>query len=80
MGHFCGSVLAPTIKQDWIIDLSDVTNLLELPLRVTEEFTEMIAEPANQISFNLFKEKHPKISANINFWVSIHSSYPAVSV
>ena len=71
---------SPTIKPDWIIDLFAVTNLPELPLCVTEEFTEMTAEPASQISFNSFKEKHPKISANINFWVSIHSSYPAVSV
>ena len=80
MEHYYGNVLAPTIKQSWIIDLLAVTNLLEIPLPVTEEFTEMTAEPASQISFNSFKEKHPQISANINFWVSIHSSYPAVSV
>ena len=80
MEHYYGNVLAPTIKQDRIIDLFAVTNFLELPLRVMKEFTEMMAEPASQISFNSFKEKHPKISANINFWVSIHSSYPAVSI
>ena len=80
MEHYYGNVLAPTIKQDQIIDLFAVTNFLELPFRVMKEFTEMMAEPASQISFNSFKEKHPKISANINFWVSIHSSYPAVSI
>ena len=39
----------------------------------------MTAEAANQISFNSFKEKHLKISANIFFWVSIHLIYPTVS-
>ena len=80
MEHYYGNVLAPTIKQDWIIDIFAVINLLELPLHVTDEFTKMTTQPASQISFNSIKEKHPKISANINFWVSIHSSYPAVPV
>ena len=80
MEHYYGNILAPITKQDWIIDLFAVTNLKKLPVRITEEFTEMMDEPASQISFSSFKEKHPKISANINFWVSIHSSYPAVSV
>ena len=79
MEHYYGDVLAPTNKHHWIIDPFAVTNLPELPLRVAEEFTEMTAEPANQISFNSFKEKHPKISANIFFWVSIHLIYPTVS-
>ena len=61
MEHYYGNVLAPTIKQDWIIDLFAVTNLPELPLCVAEEFTEMTAEPASQISFNSFKEKYQQI-------------------
>ena len=77
--HYYGDVLAPTNKHHWIIDPFAVINLPELPLHVTEEFTEMTAEPANQISFNSFKEKHPKISANIFFWVSMHLIYPTVS-
>ena len=80
MEHYYSNVVAPTTKQDWILDLFDVTNLVELPLRVTEEFMKMTAEPASQIPFSSFKEKHPKISTNINFCVSIHSSYLAVSV
>ena len=56
-----------------------MTNLPELPLRVAEECTEMTAEPTNRISFNSFKEKHPKVSANIFFWVSMHSTYPTLS-
>ena len=80
MEHYYGDVLAPTNKHHWIIDPFAVTNLPELPLGVAEEFTEMTAEPANQISFNSFKEKHAKISANIFFWVSIHSIYPTVYV
>ena len=80
MEHYYGDVLAPTNKHHWIINPFAITNLPELPLRVGEEFTEMMAEPANQSSFNSFKEKHPKISANIFFWVSIHSIYPTVSV
>ena len=54
MEHCYGNVLAPTIEQNRIINLFAVTNLLELPLRVTKEFTEMTAEPASQISFNSF--------------------------
>ena len=79
MEHYYGDVLTPTNKHHWIINPFSVTNLPELSLRVAEEFTEMTAEPANQISFNSFKEKQPKISANIFFWVSIHSIYPNVS-
>ena len=80
MEHYHGIVLAPTNKQDWIINLFAVTNLPELPLRVAEDSTEMTAEPAHQSSFNSFKEKHPKISANIFFWDSIHSTCPIMSV
>ena len=78
MEHYYGDVLAPSNKLDWIIDPFAVTNMLELPFRVAEEFTEMTAEPANRISFNSFKEKHPKLSANI-FWISMHSTYPILS-
>ena len=80
MEHYYGDVLAPTNKHRWIIHPFAVTNMPELPLRVAKEFTEMTAEPANQISFNSFKEKHPKILANIFFWVSIHSTFSTVSV
>ena len=79
MEHYYGDVLAPTNKLDWIIYPFAVTNLLLLSLRVAEEFTKMTAEPANRISFNSFKEKHPKLSANIFFWVSMHSTYPTLS-
>ena len=77
--HYYGDDLAPTNKYQWITDLFAVTNLPELPFRVAEEFKEMTAKPANQISFNSFKEKHLEISANNFFWVSIHSIYPTVS-
>ena len=69
MKHYYGDIQAPTDKQNWIIDPFAVTNLPELPFRVAEEFTEMTAEPANQISFHSFKEKYP----NTVYWgVSIH--------
>ena len=57
MEHYYGNILAPTIEQDRIINLFAVSNLPQLPLRVTKEFT---AEPASQISFNSFKEKIQK--------------------
>ena len=79
MEHYYGDVLTPSNELDWIIDPFAVTNLPELPLRVAEECTEMTAEPTNRISFNSFKEKHPKVSANIFFWVSMHSTYPTLS-
>ena len=80
MEHYYGDFLAPINKHHWIIDPFAVINLPKLPLRVAEEFAKMMAEPANQISFNSFKEKHPKISANYFFWISIHSNYSTVSV
>ena len=39
----------------------------------------MIAEPPNRITFNSFKPKHPKVSANLFFWDSMRSTYPIVS-
>ena len=39
----------------------------------------MTAEPANRIFFNSFKEKHPKVTANIFFWISMHSTYRILS-
>ena len=39
----------------------------------------MIAEPLNRITFNSFKEKHSKVSANLFFWASMQSTYPIVS-
>ena len=39
----------------------------------------MIAEPLNRITFNSFKEKHSKVSANLFFWASMQSTYPLVS-
>ena len=80
MLHYYGGIQTPTNKQNWVINRFAVTNLPELPLRVAEEFTEMTAESANRISFNSFKEKHPKVSPNILFWVSVHSTYPTGSV
>ena len=80
MEHHYGNIQAPTNKHHWIIDTFAVANLPELPLRAAEKFTEMTAEPANGISFNSFKEKDPKVSENIFFWVSMHSAYPTGSV
>ena len=64
----------PTNKQDWMIDPFAVSNFLEPPLRVAEELMDMTAEASNRLSFKSFKKKHPTLSANSCFWVSICTS------
>ena len=39
----------------------------------------MTAEASNRLSFESFKKKHPTLSANIYFWVSMCTVYPALS-
>ena len=71
--------MKPTNDHDWMINPFVAADLPELPLRVAEEFTDKIAEPLNRITFNSFKEKHPKVSTNLFFWASMRSTYPIVS-
>ena len=71
--------IMPTNKQDWMLDPFAVTNFPELPLRVTEELMDMTAEASNRLSFESFKKKHPTLSANIYFWVSMCTVYLAFS-
>ena len=69
----------PTNKQDWMIDPFAVTNFPELPSRVAEELMDMSAEASNRLSFESCKKKHPTLSANIYFWVSMCRVYTALS-
>ena len=71
--------IMPTNKQDWMIDPFGVTNFPELPLRVAEGLIDMTAEASNRLSFESFKKKHPTLSANIYFRVSMCTVYPALS-
>ena len=68
-----------TNDHDWTINPFVAADLPELPLRVAKEFTDMKAEALNRITFNSFKSKHPKVSANLFFWASMRSTYPIVS-
>ena len=64
---------------DWTINTFAAADLPELPLRLAEEFTDMIAEPLNRITFNSFKSKHPKVSENLFIWASMRSTYSIIS-
>ena len=68
----------PSDENDWILDPFTGTDLLHLPLHVTEEFMDMTTEATNHISFASLKE-YPKYSANIYFWGSMNPVYPTVS-
>ena len=67
MEHYYDDIQAPTNKQNWIIAPFAVTNLPELPLRVAVKFTEVTAEPANQISFHSFKKITQKYQRIFSF-------------
>ena len=77
--QYYGDTVKPTYDHDWTIDPFVAADLPELPLRLEEEFTDMIAERLNRITFNSFKSKHPKVSANLFIWVSMRSTYSIVS-
>ena len=79
MKQYYGNTVKPTNDHDWMINPFVAADLPKLPLRVAEEFTDLIAEPLNRITFNSFKEKHPKVSANLFFWASMRSTYPIAS-
>ena len=40
---------------------------------------DLTAEASNRLSFESFKKKHPTLSANIYFWISTCTVYPALS-
>ena len=58
--QYYGDTVKPNNDHDWMINPFVAADLPERPLRVAEEFTDMIAEPLNRIIFNSFKSKHPK--------------------
>ena len=71
--------IMPTNKKDWMIDPFAVTSFSELLLNVVKELMDMTAEASNRLSFESFKKKHPTLSVNIYFWVSICTVYPVLS-
>ena len=76
---YYGETLEPTNENDWTIDPFACKDQPQLSLHVAEELMDMTAEASNRISFLSFKEKYPKYSSNIHFWVSMHKVYPTVS-
>ena len=79
LADYYGDALLPTNENDWLIDPFAGTDLPQLPLLVAEKFMDITAETINRISFAPFKDKHPKGSANIQFWVSMYKLYPIIS-
>ena len=75
--HYYDVAIMPTNKQDWMIDPFAVANFPELPLCVAEELMDLTSEASNRLSFESFKKKHPTLPANIYFWVSMRTVYPA---
>ena len=62
--QYYGDTVKPTNDHDWTIIAADVP---ELPLRVSKEFTDMIAEPLNRIIFNSFKSNIQKCQQIFSF-------------
>ena len=78
--QYYGDTVKPTNDHDWMINPFVAADLPELPLRVEEEFTDMIAEPLNRITFNSFKSKHPKFSKSFHLGFNAINLFNCISV